>query len=102
MSKPTAADRLAEIQDRHTSVCNLSPWDTFDEYGKYFIDAHHHRAELLSMVDDLKAELEQVKERRNRYADALESLADDEWWDMETPSTAADFARAALKEQDND
>jgi len=37
-----------------------------------------------------------------RLRDALESLADDEWWDMETPSTAADFARAALKEQDND
>ena len=31
-----------------------------------------------------------------QYGDALEALADDEWWDMETPSTAADFAKKAL------
>ena len=30
---------------------------------------------------------------------ALKSLADDDWWDMETPSTAADFAKAALQHQ---
>lgn len=28
---------------------------------------------------------------------ALRSLADDEWWDMETPTTAADFAAKALR-----
>jgi len=45
---------------------------------------HRHKCDILR-IEELEA--------------ALKSLADDDWWDMETPSTAADFAKAALQHQ---
>lgn len=43
------------------------------------------------------ARIEELEKKIKELEDALESLADDEWWDMETPTTAADFALKTLQ-----
>ena len=74
MSKPTAADRLAEIRARHQATF-IVDWFDAEVQPLSLSNAekcHADRAELLTMIDARDKELEQVKAECGRWQARLE------------------------------